>query len=395
MHQYNIVIYGIHINTNYDICKALKLSIIKEDDLKVFKDNMILTVSEDSSEIKQEYGIIKDGEKRYYYNIPGCSYTIMKNAINVCCSDASIFLETFLNVPLSIYVLLNKLGIILHCSSVFKDKMVYAFSGKKGIGKSSILQTFLKLDDLGYDFYSDDTIRLKTDDGNHCYPSIPIIKLLNYGHDDNNKRLYCNSVGKYFVPVKNGVFKAQYFNAYELQKVIFLGNRSMKLQRRGIDNKNIIIPLLCSNISGYNQLPEELKKECIVQPCSRKEATDGEHDKPYHKCHVGERNHRRILIVIGNVLGKGVQTICFLVPLVLFQGFGGGYHCQTHLRCWTLMVCGLLAALFVLQKLPVMLLFLGAAISACPILAIAPVLNAKAPFSESFGKRMHRISVEP
>ena len=85
-----------------------------------------------------------------------------KNAINVCCSDASIFLETFLNVPLSIYVLLNKLGIILHCSSVFKDKMVYAFSGKKGIGKSSILQTFLKLDDLGYDFFSDDTIRLKT-----------------------------------------------------------------------------------------------------------------------------------------------------------------------------------------------------------------------------------------
>ena len=63
MHRYNRVIYGIHINANYDICKALKLLIIKEDDLKVFKDNMILTVSEDSSEIKQEYGIIKDGEK--------------------------------------------------------------------------------------------------------------------------------------------------------------------------------------------------------------------------------------------------------------------------------------------------------------------------------------------
>ena len=100
-----------------------------------------------------------------------------------------------------------------------------------------------------------------------------------------------------------------------------------------------------------------------------------------------------ILIFIGNVLGKGVQTICFLVPLVLFQGFGGGYHCQTHLRCWTLMVCGLLAALFVLQKLPVMLLLLGAAISEYPILAIAPVQNAKAPFSEGFGRRMHRILV--
>ena len=100
-----------------------------------------------------------------------------------------------------------------------------------------------------------------------------------------------------------------------------------------------------------------------------------------------------VLMAIGIVLGQGVQAICFLVPLVLFQGFGGGYHCQTHLRCWTLMACGLLAALLVLQKLPEALLALGAAINAYPILAIAPVQNAKAPFSESFGKRMHRILV--
>lgn len=39
-----------------------------------------------------------------------------------------------------------------------------------------------------------------------------------------------------------------------------------------------------------------------------------------------------ILIVIGNVLGQGIQTACFLFPLTLFQGFGGGCHCQTYLR---------------------------------------------------------------
>lgn len=100
-----------------------------------------------------------------------------------------------------------------------------------------------------------------------------------------------------------------------------------------------------------------------------------------------------VLMAIGIVLGQGVQAICFLVPLVLFQGFGGGYHCQTHLRCWALMACGLLAALLVLQKLPEALLALGAAISAYPILAIAPVQNAKAPFSEGFGRRMHRVLV--
>lgn len=40
-----------------------------------------------------------------------------------------------------------------------------------------------------------------------------------------------------------------------------------------------------------------------------------------------------VLLAIGFVLSQGGQTICFLIPLVLFQGFGGGYHCQTHLRC--------------------------------------------------------------
>lgn len=100
-----------------------------------------------------------------------------------------------------------------------------------------------------------------------------------------------------------------------------------------------------------------------------------------------------VLVVIGNVLGQGMRTVCFLAPLVLFQGFGGGYHCQTHLRCWTLMVCSLLFALFMLQKLPMGLLVLGAVFSGYPILVIAPVQNAKAPFSERFGKRMHRILV--
>lgn len=99
------------------------------------------------------------------------------------------------------------------------------------------------------------------------------------------------------------------------------------------------------------------------------------------------------LVVIGNMLGEGMQTICFLIPQVLFQGFGGGYHCQTHLRCWALMVCSLLFALLVLQRLPAGLLVLGTVLSAYPILVIAPVQNPRAPFSEGFGRRMHRIVV--
>jgi len=100
-----------------------------------------------------------------------------------------------------------------------------------------------------------------------------------------------------------------------------------------------------------------------------------------------------VLIVIGNMLGQGMQTICFLIPVILFQGFGGGYHCQTHLRCWALMVCSLVFALFVLQSLPAGILVLGAVFSGYPILAIAPVQNVRAPFSERFGRRMHRILV--
>lgn len=50
-------------------------------------------------------------------------------------------------------------------------------------------------------------------------------------------------------------------------------------------------------------------------------------------------------------------------------------------------------ALFVLQSLPAGILVLGAVFSGYPILAIAPVQNVRAPFSERFGRRMHRILV--
>lgn len=44
MHPYKMVIYRIFISTNYDICKALNPSLIREEDLKAFKNEMTLII---------------------------------------------------------------------------------------------------------------------------------------------------------------------------------------------------------------------------------------------------------------------------------------------------------------------------------------------------------------
>lgn len=81
MHKYKIVIYGILIKSNYDICKVFNLMTLNEKVLDICKDYMTLTIQENSNQENSKYGIMKVNEKEYYYNIPGCNYIIRENAI--------------------------------------------------------------------------------------------------------------------------------------------------------------------------------------------------------------------------------------------------------------------------------------------------------------------------
>lgn len=59
------------------------------------------------------------------------------------------------------------------------------------------------------------------------------------------------------------------------------------------------------------------------------------------------------LLIMGTILHKGIYTICLLLTFIPLQSFGGDFHCQTHLRCFIMMIIGYLFSVYVLAELPV------------------------------------------
>lgn len=98
-------------------------------------------------------------------------------------------------------------------------------------------------------------------------------------------------------------------------------------------------------------------------------------------------------ILLGFCLNREIETIWLLITFIPLQSFGGGYHCQTHFRCWLLMMAGYLTAMFVLVKIPAVILWGGSVLGGYSFLKLAPVENPKAMFGEIFGNRMRKIVV--
>lgn len=97
------------------------------------------------------------------------------------------------------------------------------------------------------------------------------------------------------------------------------------------------------------------------------------------------------LLLLGWIAGFGLSTLLLLAAFIPLQSFGGGYHCQTHLRCFLMTTCNVLAALLLSRLLPLSLLMIAALAAALPIYRIAPVEHPNAPFGEAFGRRMAKI----
>lgn len=256
--MYYIALYGLLVETNFDLYSFLKLSPPKDSCFNSLQHKMVLSIIEKDFQIP--YGIYETEKNTFCYSVPGCCYYIGLNNIKVFYSDFNTFIDTFLNIPFSIYVIVNDLGLLIHSSSVARDGKVFAFSGKKGIGKSSILATLMSKSNYKYEFYSDDALRLDIKNANRCYPSIPIIKKL---QNNKYKSLYKNSYGKYFIPVKNGEFTDSYFQSYNLANIYFLRDRSQLLQINKVNDKRLLKLLLCNNINGFQQFPEYLKNICL------------------------------------------------------------------------------------------------------------------------------------
>ncbi|MBQ6833056.1 MAG: accessory gene regulator B family protein [Lachnospiraceae bacterium] len=98
-------------------------------------------------------------------------------------------------------------------------------------------------------------------------------------------------------------------------------------------------------------------------------------------------------VVLGFLMDCLVPTVVLLMFFIPLQSFGGGYHCQTHFRCWLLMMIGYIVAVFVLMNLPLYILWSGALIGTYAVLKFAPIENPAAPFGECFRKKMRKIMI--
>ena len=94
-----------------------------------------------------------------------------------------------------------------------------------------------------------------------------------------------------------------------------------------------------------------------------------------------------ISVIINRVRG----TILLLLVSIPLQSFGGGYHCNTHLRCWVLTTGGYLIAVLGAVYLPSEVMLGTAFICMYPFLKFSPIEHPKAPFGEKFKNKMKKV----
>ena len=258
--MYSFLLYGICVQAETELDILGLLSIHHPSDCEPAHDSHTMKLSVVHKACSYVYGIHTIEPDRYLYHIPGCCYIIGNGQMEVHYTDVGMFIETFMNVPMSLYIAVNRLGVLLHAASVCRDGQVTAFSGRKRAGKSTVLQTIIRDFGSAYSFYSDDTVRLLPGERCRCFPSLPILKAEAY---NGLASVYRSSSGKNFYLIDQGRFNRSYHQPYELQNVYFLRDRSKRFGKTAIDDPSLIRMLICKNLSGYLIFPEELKRRCI------------------------------------------------------------------------------------------------------------------------------------
>lgn len=95
--------------------------------------------------------------------------------------------------------------------------------------------------------------------------------------------------------------------------------------------------------------------------------------------------------VLGIIVGQFLPSFLLLLVFTLLQSFCGGYHAETHLRCFITTLAGWGAGMLLIRYCPspalTVLLVLGLIIN----MRIAPLEHVNAPMSENKKKKMQMI----
>lgn len=96
------------------------------------------------------------------------------------------------------------------------------------------------------------------------------------------------------------------------------------------------------------------------------------------------------LLIMGALVGHLVTAAVLLCGFCPMQMLGGGYHAQTHLRCFLTMAIGLGISILAVSYLPAWSLMLMGGFGVCFIFLLAPHENPNAPMSDEKKRRMRR-----
>ena len=85
------------------------------------------------------------------------------------------------------------------------------------------------------------------------------------------------------------------------------------------------------------------------------------------------------------------ESLALLAATIPIQSFGGGYHADTHLRCWLITLAVMAAGVMMAETLPFLWRTAAAVPAAAALFFLAPVEHENAPFSASFAGKMRRV----
>lgn len=98
------------------------------------------------------------------------------------------------------------------------------------------------------------------------------------------------------------------------------------------------------------------------------------------------------ITVTAALTGRLTETLILLAVVIPLQVFGGGYHAETHLRCFLIMFIGwwiVYPLIFILQPVSATVI---ASVSLIIVFVFAPVPHSNAPMSDRKQRKMKKIA---
>lgn len=166
MNEFYYCFYGYNIKTNFEI-PFFPVENKKPDIIDVTFNAMY------GNNATEEMFISNDNNCCTVIS-PYASYEIntVDKFIEARYNEMEQLYSTMFNVPFSILAI-SKNDLLFHCSSISCTDYIYAFTGEKGMGKSTMISHLSRK----FNFFSDDTLNIKMNEGLRGYSYGDFLKL--------------------------------------------------------------------------------------------------------------------------------------------------------------------------------------------------------------------------